>query len=129
MIEKIELMHDTNAEGNDYFKCDFCRRSWAEDRPMVEGHRGSLVCAECLSSAYDAVVNREAGVVMTAGSTAASDSDPSAAACAMCLEARKDPCWRTPVPPNALICLRCIKQSARMLEKDPEVAWRRPAKA
>ena len=34
------------------FLCDYCGNTWSDDRPMVEGHRGSLVCARCLSLAY-----------------------------------------------------------------------------
>ncbi len=107
-------MHDTDAAGNEYFKCDFCGSPWAEDRPMVEGHRGSLICAPCLTLAYDAVVNR--------GHAA---SPPAGVTCTMCLEVRKDPQWISPSR-GSLVCLRCIKQSARMLEKDADSGWKRP---
>jgi hypothetical protein len=111
-------MHDTDAQGNEFFKCDYCLRPWAEDRPMVEGHRGSLVCSSCLTVAYAEVVN--AGV---------STAPPGGATCTMCLEARKDPHWQSPTRPDEFICLRCIKQSARVLEKDAESGWKRPARA
>lgn len=108
-------MHDTDAQGNEFFKCDTCLSSWSEQRPMVEGHRGSLLCAACLTAAYEKVVNLSAGVVLPPGTT-----------CVMCLEPRKDPCWAATSQPAVFVCLRCIKQSARVLEKDAESGWKRP---
>ena len=108
-------MHDESAEGNEFFKCDFCRKPWAEDRPMVEGHQGSLVCASCLTVAYtELVVNGEASTIKHK--------------CTMCLEERDQPEWRSPMFEDSLICLRCIKQAATTLEKDPECGWKRPGK-
>lgn len=108
-------MHDQSAQGNDFFKCDFCGKSWAEDLPMVEGHRGSLICAPCLSEAYTQVVH--------VGNLALPSGNET---CAMCLEVRKDGQWRSTRGIPSLICLRCIKQGARMLEKDPDLGWKRP---
>lgn len=107
-------MHDTAAEGNDFFKCDFCRKPWAEGRPMVEGHKGSLVCGSCLTLAFDEVWNRAGGeqVPFT---------------CRMCLEHRDDPFWVSPAFPDAGICKRCIKQAVVMLERDSDAGWERPA--
>ncbi len=110
-------MHDTDAAGNEYFKCDFCGKAWSEELPMVEGHRGSLICATCLSVAY-------ADVVLRGQSTA----PPEGVTCAMCLEVRKDAQWQSPVKTESFVCLRCLKQSARMLEKDAESKWKRPEK-
>ncbi len=110
-------MHDQACEGNDFFKCDFCRQPWAEDRQMVEGHQGSLICGPCLSVAYAGVVN--AGITV---------APPEKILCAMCLEDRDDSHWQSPAFPETFVCLRCIKQSARMFEKDPESGWKRPAK-
>lgn len=108
-------MHDTDSQGNEFFKCDSCLSAWSDDRPMVEGHRGSLLCAPCLSVAYDHVVLQGAGETLPPGIT-----------CVMCLEPRKDPCWQSSARPEVFVCLRCIKQSARVLEKDPESGWKRP---
>ena len=108
-------MHDQSSTGNDFFKCDFCRRPWAEDRPRVEGHQGSLICSSCLSAAYAAVALAGTGAEL-AGTK-----------CTMCLEQRKDPMWRSPLSDDAVICRRCIKQSATTLEKDEELGWKRPA--
>ncbi|MGD9689862.1 MAG: ClpX C4-type zinc finger protein [Phycisphaerales bacterium] len=107
-------MHDPSAQGNDFFKCDFCRRAWAEDRPMVEGHHGSLICASCLTVAYSAVVHQSSGADLAGGT------------CTMCLEPRDEPQWQSPLHPEARVCRRCIKQSAGVLEHDEEFAWKRP---
>lgn len=107
-------MHDTNAEGNDYFKCDFCHQSWSDERPMIEGHQGSLICAKCLSTAYSEVVYHEHG------------QENIAAKCGMCLETRSENKWASPMYPEAIICRRCIKQGAVTMERDEEMNWKRP---
>lgn len=111
-------MHDQNAQGNDYFKCDFCRRSWAEDRPMVEGHQGSLICAQCLSASYAEVVNAKGGV-----------EPPEGVKCTLCLEDKAEMHWESPMFPGTFACRRCVNQSARILEKDKEYGWKRPGAA
>jgi len=108
-------MHDESAEGNDFFKCDFCRRSWAEDRPMVEGHRGSLICGQCLTVAYTEVVVQAVGSAV-----------PPDATCRMCLEHREGLHWTSPLHETEHICLRCIKQSAGVMVKDKESGWKKP---
>lgn len=107
-------MHDPTAEGPAFFKCDFCRAPWTDDNPMVEGHQGSLICARCLTVAYVDIVHSGAPAM------------PDGGACTMCLEERKDACWRSPVYEDAVICRRCVKQSSTVLEKDDEFTWTRP---
>ncbi len=107
-------MHDPTSTGNDFFRCDFCRRGWADDRPMVEGHQGSLVCGPCLTVAYTEVVLRRAS------------SAPPGTKCTMCLEDRDETMWRSPAHEEAVICDRCIKQAAGRLVKDPECNWKKP---
>lgn len=87
---------------------------------MVEGHKGSLVCARCLSAAW-AVVSAGGGGAGAVGGVGADRC-----ACTMCLEQRSGPRWESPLFAEAVICLRCVKQAARTLEKDPESGWRRP---
>ncbi len=107
---------ETNVQYEDVL-CNFCRRSWDPDdptRPLIEGHHGSHLCGECLALAYQAVVlenksDRVAGV-----------------ACTMCLEERDDECWRSPEFHDAVLCRRCVKQSATALEKDKDYQWTRP---
>jgi hypothetical protein len=107
-------MHDKDAQGNEFFKCDFCGKPWAEDRPMVEGHQGSLICGKCLTAAFTEVVHMGGG------------GEHAGSACALCLEVRKDPQWASPLRENARACRRCIKQSAAVLANDEDSAWKRP---
>lgn len=109
-------MHKTDAAGFvEYSECDFCGRR-TDDQVTVEGHRGSLICLSCLSVAYAEVVG--AGMASPV---------PPGQMCTMCLEERAQPHWSSPALDGKHICLRCIKQSATVLEKDPELGWKRPA--
>lgn len=117
-------MHDTTAEGNDYFKCDFCMRSWAEDRPMVEGHKGSLVCSKCLSAAYASVVLSEVGVQGIKGPLMETPAE--GPACVMCLERRAELYWQSPLIEGAFLCRRCMRQGVVQLERDPDFGYVRP---
>ena len=109
-------MHDPSSEGAAFFKCDFCASPWSDDRPMVEGHQGSLICAPCLALAYTELAINDAGEA------------PGDWACTMCLEERNQPAWRSPVRDEAIVCLRCVKQSATQLDKDPDINWNKPAR-
>lgn len=96
------------------FLCDFCVRAWDGTFAMVEGHKGSLICQDCLTEAYRALVV---------------SPDPNAAVscdCVMCLERREQPGWTSAKRAEATICLRCCRQGATRLEKDMEGEWRRP---
>ena len=93
--------------------CDFCGAEWTDTLPMVEGHQGSTICGRCLADAYRAVVLR-------------ADAAPiPGARCSLCLEERKEPMWRREGAP-ALVCQRCIKQSAAVLAKDKDLGWEKP---
>ena len=113
---------ESNVQMSDVL-CDFCRREWTEDLPMVEGHQGSCICGRCLTVAYASVVAHD---------TSAAPQD---FACALCLEKAADrkalkrenePGWQSPLHPEAAICRRCIKQSAGVLTKDKESGWVKP---
>lgn len=107
-------MHKTHPDGTLIASyCDFCRAEFS-DTPMVEGHQGSLICLKCLTTAMTDVV------VLGGG------RDLTGAKCTMCLENRDQPQWQSPAYPEARICLRCMKQAATRLEKDPDVDWKRP---
>jgi hypothetical protein len=106
--------------------CDFCHRAWTADMPIVEGHRGAMICGTCLSIAYRQIVcDAEAG----AGREFY---------CRMCREEQRDRealnrggehGWASPVDPEAVICRRCIKLGAGVLHKDPDYDWRKPESA
>ncbi|MBO6512608.1 MAG: hypothetical protein JJ974_01415 [Phycisphaerales bacterium] len=109
-------MHEKDSEGNLVFVCDYCHQAWSEDRPMVEGHRGSLICGNCLSIAYTQLVHQKLGSPVTDDET-----------CLLCLEnGRDDPHWRSPMFDEAVACRRCLKQSAGVLHKDRDIAWEKP---
>ncbi len=97
------------------FLCDFCEKCYAPERPMVEGHRGSLICGQCLTISFAALWYAESG-----------EPAPESEVCMMCLSENGDPVWRSPVKEAKFICKRCTKQSAVMLERDEECGWKRP---
>ncbi len=109
-------MHDTDKDGNEFFKCDFCHQAWAEDRPMVEGHRGSLICGPCLTIAYRLVHLQESGI----------RTQPEQV-CTLCQQHHDTLHWQSPAFDEAVACARCIKQSSRVLQKDVESGWKIPA--
>ena len=94
--------------------CDFCRSEWTDERPMVEGHRGSTICGKCLATAY-------ASIVLNDDNTA-----PTGFTCTLCLEQRDDAGWQSPAHDEAVVCRRCIKQSAGVLHKSDEYNWSKP---
>ena len=96
--------------------CDFCEQPWSDDRPMVEGHRGSCICGPCLTVAYATCIN-------------AKNDDPRAPTetCTLCLEPSDERRhWRSPMREQALVCSRCLKQAGGALHKDADIAWRKP---
>jgi hypothetical protein len=110
-------MHDTSPEGELIFKCNFCKMPWEDHRPMVEGHRGSLICGPCLSIAFTELVHLDSGYSPLKGET-----------CVLCLETDRDGLhWQSPIDDSAIACRRCIKQSAGVLHKDPDIDWKKPA--
>ena len=96
------------------FLCDYCGREWTELVPMVEGHRGSCICGNCVGAAYAALEIEGAG----------SATPPFE--CALCLERRTEPGWASPVREGVCACRRCVKQSAGVLSQDKESGWKRP---
>lgn len=104
---------ENNVQMSDVL-CDFCRAEWTESRHMVEGHQGSCICSECLAAAYRALaVQKKSNAAV-------------GARCTLCLESRSDPAWRSAHFPDVVACLRCVKQSAAVLQKDPDFGWRKP---
>ncbi len=103
------------------FVCDFTGKAWDGSFPMVEGHQGSLISGDALRVAYTDVV------------LMGNDSMPAGATCVMCLEVRDGPGWQSPMPVGqhqggAVICRRCIQQSASRLDKDADWDWAKPAR-
>ena len=94
--------------------CDFCRREWTEDIPMIEGHHGSCICGKCLNVGWASVIENEM------------DDTIPGWKCTMCLEHRKDPCYRSPAYEEAFICRRCIRIAAQALRKENLDDWEAP---
>lgn len=93
--------------------CDFCTEAaWAAGTPCVEGHQGSVICGKCLSVAFVSIVTCSV--------------DEQEASCVMCLEKRSAPFWQG-LGDDAIICRRCVKQSAGILQKSSEDDWSKPA--
>jgi len=107
------------------FLCDFCGREWSEQRPMVEGHQGALICGACLKVAYAEVLLHKVGdEPRPLGEGATREK------CVMCLEEGRDELhWRSPVDETKLVCRRCIKMGASTLERDKDSAWTKPQRA
>ena len=121
---------ETNVQMSDVL-CDFCRREWTEEIPMIEGHQGSCICGNCLRLAYRQVVVAKA----TVGDAGIGGGEASPYTCPLCLEKPEDraamdradePGWPSPLHPEAVICRRCIKRAAGALHKDPDFGWRKP---
>jgi hypothetical protein len=102
------------------FLCDFCTQHWRDDRPMVEGHKGSLICADCLAAAYRLLVLDHAGAKV-----------PEHVNCTMCLLHRDVEYFAglpsaLPDRDDPVACRGCIEQAVRTLERDPSSGWKRP---
>jgi hypothetical protein len=109
-------MNSTDADGNLTFTCDFCANAWAEDRPMVEGHKGSLICGPCLTLSYRLVHLQKSGITV-----------PETVVCTLCQQHHEGKQhWESPVNDGAYACEKCIKQSSRVLQKDVESGWKIP---
>lgn len=109
--------------------CDFCGTTWTETLPLVEGHRGAVICGPCLTTAYRQLVLEKRGTAGEgSGGVTPTGTDAAAATggyeCRLCLEQRKEIGWRGTT--DACACLRCVKQSAAILAKDADYGWKRP---
>ncbi len=94
--------------------CDFCAvAAWAAGEPCVEGHKGSIICGDCLRQAYELLVHGES-------------TTQSSQKCRMCLEDRDEPSWTSEIDPTATICFRCMKQASAVLQKSKHWDWVKP---
>ena len=92
--------------------CDFCGiAAWAQGTPCVEGHRGSLICGDCLSKAWLQLAVREIGLPI--------------GTCCLCLQPSDDPGFvgsRT----EGHACRQCVKRAAGALHKSKDWPWQKP---
>jgi hypothetical protein len=103
-------------DGSLIISCDFCRTDWNGQSPVIEGHRGSIICLECLKLALGS---------LTIGPTFK---------CILCL---REPLpetlarWNHPTTPATFACEGCVHQTADVFDRDPDIEWTwtaRPAK-
>jgi hypothetical protein len=89
--------------------CDFCRRDWDGQEPMIEGHHGSVLCLQCLQQA---LVEQAPG--------------PDKFKCTLCLRFNippEMPRWRHPGNPEAVVCQECMYQAARAFHRNKDVPF------
>lgn len=90
--------------------CDFCGTDWDGQFPAIEGHRGSIVCLECLKQALDQ------------RSVAAEPYR-----CVLCLREKIPPSdlrWAHPNHPDTFACEPCILQAADAFDRDADIDWK-----
>lgn len=90
--------------------CDFCATDWDGASPVIEGHRGSIICLECLKLAIESLATAD-----------------SPFKCPLCLRdaipasvAR----YSHPNRPTTFACQSCIYQTADVFDKDPDINWK-----
>lgn len=96
--------------------CDFCGIDWDNKSPMIEGHRGSVLCLPCLELALKQI-----------------SPHPESFKCTLCQQDKNEPDqlrWQHPDPtpspglnPEASICKDCMTQAERVFKKDKSVDW------
>jgi len=102
-------------DGGIVISCDFCGRDWHPYQPdpanpMIEGHRGSVLCLSCVKRALDEIAPAEGEYN-----------------CTLCVRENLPatlPRWRGDRP-EATLCADCLNQAAGTFSKDPDVAWKR----
>lgn len=109
-------MQRTEDNGGIVISCDFCGTDWDEQLSMIEGHRGSVLCLECLKLALDAA-----------------EPADEATDCSLCLSGKPAGTkrWRHPSPKpspglntGATLCWDCIRLAAKGFHKDPDIDFR-----
>jgi hypothetical protein len=89
--------------------CDFCRRDWDGQEPMIEGHHGSILCLSCLKKA---LVERGPA--------------PAPYTCTMCLKENIPVTELRYAPadhPESAVCHDCIKLAAKTFTRSPHTDW------
>ena len=103
-------------DGGIVISCDFCGVDWDEVIPMIEGHRGSVLCLTCLKQAMGSAVPAK-----------------EAYDCALCLSNKpgETKCWIHPgaepspgLNAEAKLCWDCMRLAAKGFHKDPDVDFR-----
>lgn len=95
--------------------CDFCGTDWDMIQPMIEGHRGSILCLPCLARAIDQAGEWSEGF-----------------SCTMCRrefeageKAYRPTAAVEQANPQAIVCWDCVRQADRAFASDPDTDWQR----
>ena len=97
--------------------CDFCGTDWDEVKPMVEGHRGAVLCLTCLMHAVEQIEVPE---------TSNADSATGKFTCPLCRRENIPadvPRWSHPNHGDTIACEDCIRQADGTFGKDPDVDY------
>jgi hypothetical protein len=89
--------------------CDFCGVDWDGRSPVIEGHRGSIICLECLKTGLDGLSTGDQPYQ-----------------CTLCLRQPIPPAiprWHHPSHPRTFACRDCIQQTADVFDRDVDVPW------
>ena len=108
-------MQRNESNGGVVISCDFCGTDWDEVLPMIEGHRGSVICLECFKQAH-ADLTEQAGEFQ----------------CTLCIRENLPqdlPRWKPDDPSaqadrQAIVCGDCIQQAAGAFDRDQDVDWK-----
>ncbi len=89
-------------------QCDACHATWDQVLPMIEGHRGSVLCLECLKQAR---------------SQPLATGEPF-----MCVLCQKESLPATlgryrSASTGVAVCADCLEQAANTFSRDPDVDW------
>jgi hypothetical protein len=96
-------------DGGLIVSCDFCGTDWNGASPVIEGHRGSVICLECLKAAL--------GELCAGAGTFK---------CVLCLREPINAAverWSHPAHPRTFACKGCVHQSAEVFDADEDVDW------
>ena len=105
-----------HEDGGIVISCDFCGADWDENRPMIEGHKGSVLCLACLRLALEQ----------------AQPADESFD-CTLCLQRHEAGVrsWAHPAPDDlpgrnreACLCWACVRLAAKTFHKDKDTEFR-----
>lgn len=97
-------------EGALIVSCDFCGTDWDGQSPVIEGHRGSVICLSCLQRALKDLAPPDGPY-----------------ACTLCLRERIPTTverWAHSNHPTTYACKSCVLQTADVFDRDPDVEFK-----
>src|SRR4030095_9584123 len=87
--------------------CDFCGTDWDGVSPVIEGHRGSIICLECMKATPDGMQSGREPFTWVLG--------------------RREPIpasverWNHANHAQTYACKSCVHQAAEVFDKDPDI--------